>query len=152
MLIKNTIIVNKSLKSGKVSLRGLQHQHQGRLRLPPRFLLVYYFQVIGIGIKVYWNIWRLFIGREGEWEGLLIGWKENDRPIAVALHSDLSPLILGTEPFHVDWSKNRINRGLCTYCISQGCQRFLTISDPRWDQPISDIFISFCLWATNIDA
>ena len=25
--------------------------------------------------------------------------------------------------------------------ISQGCRRFLTISDPRWDQPISDIFI-----------
>ena len=25
--------------------------------------------------------------------------------------------------------------------IRQGCQRFLTISDPRWDQPISDIFI-----------
>ena len=25
--------------------------------------------------------------------------------------------------------------------ISQGCQRFLTISDPRWDQPISDTFI-----------
>ena len=26
-------------------------------------------------------------------------------------------------------------------CICQGCRRFLTISDPRWDQPISDIFI-----------
>ena len=26
--------------------------------------------------------------------------------------------------------------GLC-----QACRRFLTISDPRWDQPISDIFI-----------
>ena len=25
--------------------------------------------------------------------------------------------------------------------IRQGCRRFLTISDPRWDQPISDIFI-----------
>ena len=25
--------------------------------------------------------------------------------------------------------------------ISQGCRRFLTISDPRSDQPISDIFI-----------
>ena len=25
--------------------------------------------------------------------------------------------------------------------ICQGCRRFLTISNPRWDQPISDIFI-----------
>ena len=25
--------------------------------------------------------------------------------------------------------------------LCQGCRRFLTISDPRWDQPISDIFI-----------
>ena len=25
--------------------------------------------------------------------------------------------------------------------VCQGCQRFLTISYPRWDQPISDIFI-----------
>ena len=25
--------------------------------------------------------------------------------------------------------------------IRQGCRRFLTISDPIWDQPISDIFI-----------
>ena len=25
--------------------------------------------------------------------------------------------------------------------ICQGCRRFLTISDPRWDQPIRDIFI-----------
>ena len=31
---------------------------------------------------------------------------------------------------------------LCIFfCICQGCRRFLTISDPRWDQPISDIFI-----------
>ena len=28
-----------------------------------------------------------------------------------------------------------------SFCICQGCRRFLTISDPRWDQPISDIFI-----------
>ena len=25
--------------------------------------------------------------------------------------------------------------------VCQGCRRFLTITDPRWDQPISDIFI-----------
>ena len=33
--------------------------------------------------------------------------------------------------------------GLCEILnkLCQGCRRFLTISDPRWDQPISDIFI-----------
>ena len=34
--------------------------------------------------------------------------------------------------------------------ISQGCVIFSTISDPRWDQPISDISIFFGLWAANI--
>ena len=36
--------------------------------------------------------------------------------------------------------------------IGQGCRRFLTISYPRWDQPISEKFIKFCLWAADIDA
>ena len=38
------------------------------------------------------------------------------------------------------------------YIICQGCRRFLPISDPRWDQPISDKSIFFVLRAANIDA
>ena len=41
---------------------------------------------------------------------------------------------------------------LLDYWLWQGCLIILTIGDPRWDQPKSDIFISFCLWAANIDA
>ena len=37
------------------------------------------------------NIWRLVIGRDGEGTGLFIGRKENDQPIALALHSDPNP-------------------------------------------------------------
>ena len=37
------------------------------------------------------NKWRLVIGREGEGTGLFIGRKENDQPIALALHSDPNP-------------------------------------------------------------
>ena len=36
----------------------------------------------------------------------------------------------------IDWGEIALWLFIC-----QGCQRFLTISDPRWDQPISDIFI-----------
>ena len=36
--------------------------------------------------------------------------------------------------------------------LCQGCVIFSTISNPRWDQPISDISIFFGLWAANIDA
>ena len=52
----------------------------------------------------------------------------------------------------VCFNKERFEWSLKITCICQGCRRFLTISDPRWDQPISDIFIQFCLWAAYIGA
>ena len=51
-------------------------------------------------------------------------------------------------PYMVSWK--HVREGMtpidflssqCSNFVCQGRRRFLTISDPRWDQPISDIFI-----------
>ena len=48
------------------------------------------------------------------------------------------------------YPQKNILYALCWKKLCQGCRKFKTIGDPRWDQPTSDIFIPFCLWAANI--
>ena len=51
-------------------------------------------------------------------------------------------VIIGFWQWGVRKGQNMAQNGL-RLNICQGCRRFLTISDPRWDQPISDISIFF---------